>query len=136
MSFRRRKREIEAKAKQNLEKIEYKKRSLNRAAGKDLFEEVNTTSGFGPFVYSKKGLKIAPAITLRLLWIFTFSTRQIKMFSGGIRTETVILQVWKLKMSIYNWSIRKTRKPSGAIGNYVITFGWRKKDGSVSKLFS
>jgi hypothetical protein len=62
MSFRRRKREIEAKAKQDLEKLEYRKRNLNRVAGKNLFEEVDIKKSFGPFSYSRKGLKLAPVM--------------------------------------------------------------------------
>lgn len=126
MSFRRRKREIEQQVSQRLKNIESKKSILNRAAGKDLFETVRVDKRFGPVRYEKAGLKIAPAITISL-WVFRISFRSIRLsLAEKSKLETVLITIWKFKVHIWNWSVRKSEKPQGAIGNYLIT--WDKID--------
>jgi len=132
MSFRSRKREIEATAKNNLEKIEQKKRYLNRVSGKNVFEEVNVQKKFWVLVYSKMGLKMAPAITF-VFWVFSISFRSIQMsVTETTKIESIIINLWRLKITIMDWTIRKNRKPREAIGNYVFTAVWKMADRSRS----
>lgn len=126
MSFRRRKREIEQLANKRLEKIEYKKRALNRSAGKDLFETVDIKKKFGPINYSKSGLKIAPVIAVTL-WFFSLAFRYVRMsVLENARLESMILQIWRLRMSVINWTIRKKVAPKGSIGDYLVTVTFPK----------
>lgn len=126
MSFRRRKRELEQLANKKLEKIEYKKRALNRTVGKNLFEEVDIKKKFGPVKYSKSGLKIAPVIIVSL-WVFSLAFRYVRMsVLENAKLESMILQIWRLRVSVINWTIRKNRRPEGSIGKYLITITFLK----------
>jgi len=109
MSFRRRKREIEQLANKKLEKIELRKRALNRDAGKDLFETIEIKKKFGPVNYSKTGLKIAPVVAITL-WVFSLAFRYVRMsVLEKARLESMILQIWRLRISVINWAIRKKK---------------------------
>lgn len=126
MSSRRRKREVERLASQKLETLEYKKRHLNRVAGKNLFEEVNIRKKYGPIIYSRTGLKIAPVVSVSL-WVFSIAFRNVRLsLTEKPRLESVVLLLWRLRISVINWSVRKTRKPEGAIGNYLVTVSWER----------
>jgi len=127
MSFRRRKRELEQLANKKLEKIELKKRALNKTAGKNLFETERIDKKFGPVRYEKAGLKIAPAITISL-WIFRISFRSIRLsLSETSKVEWIIITLWRLKILINNWAVRGKEKPRGSIGNYLITINTTNK---------
>jgi len=126
MSYRRRKREIEQLANKKLEKIELKKRALNKSAGKDLFETIEIKKKFGPIHYSKTGLKIAPVVAVTL-WFFSLAFRYVRMsVLEKSRLESMILQIWRLRMSVINWTIRKKVRPKGSIGDYLVTITSQK----------
>jgi len=132
MSYRRRKREIEQQVSQRLKNIESRKDILNRSAGKNLFETIHIEKKFGPVRYEKSGLKLAPDIMIAL-WFFhrieiakiTFRSVRLSL-SEKARLESMILQIWRLRISVINWTIRKKVRPKGSIGNYLVTITFQK----------
>jgi len=124
MSYRRRKREIERNANKQLDKIELKKRGLNKKAGEDLFERIHEMSKFGPIKIYKTGIKAAPIVSYSL-WGASLSVRNV--YIDGKQFESLALSVWKFRFMVKNWTVRKNKKPKGAVSSYI--FELRKISG-------
>ena len=75
------------------------------------FNEVSVVKKFGPVIYSKTGLKLAPL-------------RRILFLGCSIshRYDTFILSVFKYHLVIKDWTMRRKTKPKGSIWNYTIKF--------------